>query len=69
MQASRKKRKVFCSKYISKIFEDFLLREGIIHQRSLANTKELNGFLERINQTLLIRVRAMLIDSRAPKYL
>jgi hypothetical protein len=55
--------------YISKIFEDFLLREGIIHQRSPADTKEPNGFPERINQTLLIRVRAMLIDSRAPKYL
>ena len=47
----------------------YLLKEGIISQLSPVYTPESNGLPERINRTLITKVRAILIQSNAPKYL
>lgn len=57
------------TEYVNRVFKAYLIEGGIIHQLSPANTKEPNGFPERINQTLLVKVRALLLNSGAPKYL
>jgi len=57
------------TEYTNKQFEEYLIKEGIIHQLSPPYTKESNGFPKRINQTLLGKIRALLINSGAPKYL
>ena len=53
--------------YTSKQFEDFLKREGIHHEHTVPKTPEQNGVAERINQTLVETVRALLSDSKLPK--
>ena len=47
----------------------YLLKEGIISQLSPTYTPESNRLLERINRTLLTKVRAILIQSNVLKYL
>jgi len=47
----------------------YLTKEGIIIQLSPPYTHECNGLPERINRTIMVKVRAVLIQSNAPKYL
>ena len=49
--------------YLSKEFATFLVNNGIIHQKSCPYSGEQNGVAERINRTIIERVRCMLIDS------
>ena len=53
--------------YTSKEFEDYLKREGIVHETTVPKTPEQNGVSERMNRTLIEKVRSMLSDSKLPK--
>ena len=53
--------------YTSKVFENFLKKEGIRHEYTVPKTPEQNGVAERFNRTLVETVRAMLSDSNLPK--
>ena len=48
-------------------FESYLLKEGIIHQKSIPKTPEQNGVAERFNRTIMEKVRCMLSDSGIDK--
>lgn len=49
--------------YINDNFDKFLLDNGIIHQKSTAYSPQQNGLAERMNRTLIEKVRCMLIDA------
>lgn len=49
--------------YLSNRFSSFLKSNGIVHQTTCPYSPEQNGVAERINRTLIERVRCMLIDS------
>lgn len=51
------------TEYINKNFELLCSKIGILHQKSVPYTPQQNGLAERMNRTLLDRVRCMLIDS------
>jgi transposase InsO family protein len=57
------------SEYLNKQLGDYLHEKGVIHQTTARYTPESNGAAERLNRTLLERVRAMLEDSQLPKQL
>ena len=52
--------------YTSNKFEEFLKREGVLHECTVPKTPEQNGIVERLNRTLAEMVRSMLIDSKLP---
>jgi len=47
----------------------YLTKKGIITQLSPPYTHKCNSLPERINKTIMVKVRAVLIQSNAPKYL
>ena len=51
------------TEYTSNAFQKFLNGCGIIHQKTAPYTSEQNGVSERLNRTIIDRVRCMLIDS------
>lgn len=53
--------------YCSKDFEDFLKREGVIHQKTNPYTPEQNGLSERSNRTIVERARCMLFEAELEK--
>ena len=53
--------------YCSNAFSEFLISEGIIHQKSVPKNPEQNGVSERMNRTLVEMLRCMLEESRLPK--
>jgi hypothetical protein len=55
------------TEYINKRFKIALDKAGIIHQTSSTYTPEQNGFIERINRTLLNKVRSLLLNSNLNK--
>ena len=55
--------------YINKTFKIYIDAYSIIHRKTPIYTKEPNGLIERINLTLLNKVRAMLLYSGLPNYL
>lgn len=55
--------------YLSLSFKEFLNDIGAIHTNSAPRTPEQNGTAERINRTLINKVRAALINSGLPKNL
>lgn len=55
--------------FTSKQFESFLKVEGILHQKTVPYTPEQNGTVERMNRTIMEKVRAMLYESGLPKTL
>lgn len=50
--------------YCSKQFDSFTAKHGIVHQRTAPYTPEQNGVAERMNRTLIEKVRCMLIDAK-----
>ena len=46
--------------------DDFLSREGILHQYSAAYTPQKNGVAERKNHTLIDMARTMLVKFHSP---
>ncbi len=57
------------TEYVNAAISSYLSSRGILHQKSAPYTPEQNGRAERLNRTLLEKVRAMLADSGAPKFL
>src|ERR1700678_1033216 len=55
--------------YLSKEFSDHLAENGTIRNLTVHDTPEHNGVAERLNRTLLERVRLMLHVSGIPKFL
>lgn len=55
------------TEYVNVNFAKLCAKYGIIHQRTVIHTPQQNGLAERMNRTLLDRVRCMLIDSRLSK--
>lgn len=49
--------------YVNGIFHDFCQTHGIVHQKTAPYSPQQNGLAERMNRTLLDRVRCMLLDS------
>ena len=56
-------------KYTSKEFKEYLVKKGTKHRLTVHNTPEQNGVAEQLNQTLVERLRAMLIESNLLKSL
>ncbi len=52
--------------YTSTEFETYLKKEGIAHEYTMAKSPEQNGVSERMNRTLVEKVRSMLADSKLP---
>jgi len=57
------------TKYINKILNEFTTKKNIIHSTSPIYTKEPNNLIERINLTLINKIRTILINSKLPSYL
>jgi len=57
------------SEFVNATLSAFLRARGILHQRSAPYTPEQNGRAERLNRTLLEKVRAMLADTGVAKSL
>ena len=53
--------------YTSNEFQEFLKQEGIRHELTVPKTPEQNGIAERLNRTLVEKVRCMLSDAGLPK--
>lgn len=51
------------TEYVNKKFKEICRENGIIHEKTIPYTPQQNGVAERINRTLMDRVRSMLIDS------
>ena len=56
-------------KYTSKEFDDYLAKNGTKHRLTLHDTCEQNGVAEQLNQTLIKRSRAILLESNLSKSL
>ena len=52
--------------FISAQFGRYLCSEGIQHELTIPKTPQQNGVAERLNRTLLEKVRSMLIDQKVP---
>ena len=55
--------------YVNSRLKDFFTTKGIVHQTTAPYTPEQNGAAERLNRTLMERVRAMLRYAQVPAYL
>jgi transposase InsO family protein len=52
--------------YTSTQLEDYFSQKGIVHETTVPYSPEQNGAAERLNRTLMERVRAMLQDASLP---
>ncbi|KAH9649066.1 hypothetical protein KPL70_025842 [Citrus sinensis] len=55
--------------YCNKLFEEFCEKNGIQRHKTVTYTPQQNGLAERMNKTLVEKVRCMLIYSKLPKTL
>ena len=55
--------------YTSKEFKDYLAQKGTRHKLTVHNTLKQNGVAKWLNQTLVERTRAMLLEPNLPKSL
>ncbi|KAH9679832.1 hypothetical protein KPL71_026291 [Citrus sinensis] len=53
--------------YCNKLFEEFCEKNGIQRHKTVTYTPQQNGLAERMNKTLVQKVRCMLIYSKLPK--
>lgn len=49
-------------------FDEYCREQGIRHQKSPPKTPQLNGLAERMNRTLVERVRCLLSQAKLPRY-
>lgn len=52
------------TEYVNHTLEDYFKAKGVIHEKTAPYTPEQNGSAERLNRTLMERVRAMLSDAK-----
>jgi transposase InsO family protein len=57
------------TEYVNSTLADYFRSKGVLHQKTVRYTPEQNGAAERLNRTLLEKMRAMLEDSQLPKEL
>ena len=57
------------TEFINKKFKSYLINHGIIYQLSPVYTPESNGLAERINRTIINKVRCLLYNANLPKEL
>jgi transposase InsO family protein len=57
------------SEYLNAELKTFYESKGILHETTAPYTPEQNGKAERLNRTLMERVRAMLYEFKLPKAL
>ena len=55
--------------YGSSELNTYIESKGLLFQPTVPYSPESNGVAERINRTLISKVRAILIDSKIPAYL
>ncbi|KAH9705461.1 hypothetical protein KPL70_011882 [Citrus sinensis] len=55
--------------YCNKLFEDYCAENGILRHKIVTYTPQQNGLIERMNRTLIEKVRCLLIHSKLPKAL
>lgn len=55
------------TEYVNKDFQDTLAKSGIIHQRSVPHTPEQNGLAERVNRSIVEKIRCLLFDGQLSK--
>ncbi|GKV45166.1 hypothetical protein SLEP1_g52276 [Rubroshorea leprosula] len=48
-------------------FDNYCMEQGIKHQKSPPKTPQLNGLVERMNRTLMERVRCLLAEAKLPR--
>nr|GEY92803.1 Gag-Pol polyprotein [Tanacetum cinerariifolium] len=56
------------TKFLNKTLHAYFASEGILHQTSVAQTPEQNGFVERRNRTLVEAARTMLSVAKVPLF-
>ncbi|KAH9648835.1 hypothetical protein KPL70_025759 [Citrus sinensis] len=52
--------------FCNKRFDDFCAENGVVRHKTMRHTPQQNGLAERMNRTLMDKVRCMLIQSRLP---
>ncbi|KAH9782268.1 hypothetical protein KPL71_008823 [Citrus sinensis] len=52
--------------FCNKRFNDFCAENGVVRHKTVRHTPQQNGLAERMNRTLIDKVRCMLIQSRLP---
>ena len=55
------------TEYVNGTLERFFKKNGIVHETTAPYTPQQNGKAERLNRTLVEKVRAMLYDAKLPK--
>lgn len=55
--------------YSSHVFKNFCIQKGIVNEYTLPHTQQQNGVSERINFTLMSRVRTLFAETNLPKFL
>ncbi|KAH9681219.1 hypothetical protein KPL71_026889 [Citrus sinensis] len=55
--------------YYNKLFEDYCEKNGVLRHKTVTFTPQQNGLAERMNRTLMEKVRCLLIHSKLPKAL
>ena len=53
--------------YISREFREYRSKHGIRHEKTVPDTPQHNGVVERMNRTIMEKVRCMLRTSKLPK--
>ena len=53
--------------YTSKEFDSYCKRQGIRHEKTVPRTPQHNGVAERMNRTIMERVRSMISMAKLPK--
>ena len=53
--------------YISKEFKEYCFKHGIRHEKTIPGTPKHNGVVERMNHTIVKKVRYMLKLDKLPK--
>lgn len=53
--------------FCSTVFQNFLVKNGIVHQKTNPYTPEQNGMLERMNRTIVEKARCLLFDAEFDK--
>ena len=55
--------------FMNKRLNDYMKSNGIWHKKTIPYTPEQNGVAERLNRTLVERVRCMLLETNLPEEL
>ena len=70
VQTGRKVRKLRTYnglEFVNEEFENFCVQEGILRHKIVRYTPQQNGLVERMNKTILERVRCMLLSANLPQ--